>query len=67
MKADDENNQVTEINKQLVAELKATRTSIELLRDEMEELHLLIAELFQRIKKKEVTTEDQTHERQEQK
>ena len=58
MKADDENNQITEINKQLVAELKATRTAIELLRDEMEELHLLIAELFQRIKKEEVTTED---------
>ena len=52
MKADDENNQVTEINKQLVAELKTTRTSIELLRDEIEELHLLIAELFQHIKKK---------------
>ncbi len=58
MKADDENNQVTEINKQLVAELKATRTAVELLRDEIEELHLLIAELFQRIKKEEVTTED---------
>jgi hypothetical protein len=58
MKADDENNQITEINGQLVAELKATRTAIELLRDEMEELHLLIAELFQRIKKEEVTTED---------
>jgi hypothetical protein len=58
MKLDDENNQVAGINKQLVAELKATRTAIELLRDEMEELHLLIAELFQRIKKEEVITED---------
>ena len=58
MNADNKESETGQINKQLVAELKATRTAIELLRDEMEELHLLIAELFQRIKKEEVTTED---------
>ena len=62
MNADDKESDTSQINKQLVAELKATRTAIELLRDEMEELHLLIAELFQRIKKEELTTEDQTHD-----
>lgn len=58
MNGDDKESDTSHINKQLVAELKATRTAIELLRDEMEELHLLIAELFQRIKKEEVITED---------
>ena len=62
MNAEDKESDTSQINKQLVAELKATRTAIELLRDEMEELHLLIAELFQRIKKEELTTEDQTHD-----
>ncbi|WPY01835.1 hypothetical protein Trichorick_01758 (plasmid) [Candidatus Trichorickettsia mobilis] len=52
MNADDKESETSQINKQLVAELKATRTAIELLRDEMEELHLLIAELFQHIEKK---------------
>jgi hypothetical protein len=52
MNADDKESDTSQINKQLVAELKATRTAIELLRDEMEELHLLIAELFQHIEKK---------------
>lgn len=52
MNADNKESDTCQINKQLVAELKATRTAIELLRDEMEELGLLIAELFQHINKK---------------
>jgi len=39
-------------NKLIIAGLKSTRTSFELLCDEIEEIHLLIAELFQHIKKK---------------
>lgn len=39
-------------NKLIIAGLKSTRTSFELLCDEIEEIHLLIAELFQHINKK---------------
>lgn len=52
-KARSELSGMTEVNKELINAMRVTRTTVELLRDEIEEIHQVMMELFKGSNRKE--------------